>query len=144
MGCILRVFGSTFVPTEFLKDSALSPSKVWRKGEPRLVGKRAGNDIEDTSGMNVVVSNADVGDFRQQARDAIVFLHGNKSDLLRLISLPGVEEVGLDFAVAWPEGVVTHTDYLPPELIRLAGELGLAIEVSHYPLSDEATAPLKR
>ena len=137
MGCVLRAFGSTFDPDAFLKGSTLLPSKVWRKGEAR---GRSGGDVRRSSGVNVAVSDADMTDLRQQARDAISFLQSNKGDLARLVSFPGVEGVGLDFGIAWRQDVVTQTDSLPPELVRLAGELGLGVEISHYPISDEAEA----
>ncbi len=137
MACVLRAFGSDFDPDEFLKGSPLSPSKVWRKGEPRVSIGRSRSRVQDTSGMNVTVSDANVGDFQEQVRDAIGFLHSNKGELARLVAFPGIEEIVLDFAASWGKDVVTQTDYLPPELIRLAGELGLGIEISHYPISDE-------
>jgi hypothetical protein len=127
MGCVLRAFGSSFEPDAFLKGSALSPSKVWRKGEPRV---RPG-EVRRSSGVNIAVSDADMADLRQQARDAIAFLQKNKGELARLVSFPGVEGVGLDFGIAWKQDVVTQTDSLPPELVRLAGELGLGVEISH-------------
>jgi hypothetical protein len=90
--------------------------------------------------VNVAVSDADLTDLRQQARDAIGFLQSNKGELARLVSFPGVEGVELDFGIAWRQDVVTQTDSLPRELVRLAGELGLGVEISHYPASDETEA----
>lgn len=42
----------------------------------------------------------------------------------------------MDFGIARGD-VAVQCDYFPPELIRLARELGLGIELSQYPLSDE-------
>ena len=135
MGCVLRVFGSAFDSEAFLKGSKLSPSKVWRRGEPSAV---AGRGAHESSGMNVAVSEADMKNLGQQASDAMAFMNANKAELVRLLSFPGLDEGRLDFAVSWRGDVVTHTDYLPTELVRLAGELGLGIEISHYPVADEA------
>jgi len=41
--------------------------------------------------------------------------------------------------------VVAQSDRFPAELVRLAGRCGIAVELSHYPVSDagrnEASAP---
>lgn len=48
----------------------------------------------------------------------------------------------LDFGVAW-RNVIAQSDYLPPTLIIIAGELGIGIEISHYPVEeiDEPSDP---
>jgi hypothetical protein len=133
MACVLRASGCHFEPDEFLKGSTLHAIKVWRKGEPR----KSGRGIRDCSGMNIAVSGSDLADFRQQMLEATGFLQSHRSELLRLVAFPGIEEAGIDFATSWKSDVVTQTDYLPPDLIRVAGEIGLAIEISHYPVSDQ-------
>ena len=140
MGCVLRASGSAFEPDAFLKGSTLSPSKVWRKGEARpRIGQMDGT-TRSASGINVAVSNADFSDLRQQVQDAIGFLQSNRIELVPLTSFPGVEDVSLDFGIVWRHDVLTQTDSLPSELVRLAGELRLGVEISHYPISDEAEA----
>lgn len=136
MGCVLRAFGREFDPDQFLQGATVSPSKVWRKGEPRI-GPLHGK-VQDNSGLNVTVSSAAIGDLEQQTRDAVGFLRNNKQELARLVAFRGLERAGLDFAVEWSKGAATQTDCLSRELIGLAGELGLDIEVSHYPISEES------
>ena len=67
-------------------------------------------------------------------KDAIEFLTHNKTQLHQIMSLPGVEGA-LDFGIVWRD-VAFQCDYFPPELIRIAGELGLGIELSQYPPSE--------
>jgi hypothetical protein len=138
LGCVLRAFGAEFEPDVFLKGSTLIATKVWRKGDTRLRDGRKGAAVQVTAGINVGISDADLGDLRQQVQDAIGFLQSNREELVRLTSFPGVEDVWLDFGIAWRQDVVTQTDSLSPNLVRLAGELGLGVEISHYPVSDEA------
>ena len=140
MSCVLRASGRVFEPDEFLKASTLAPTRVWRRGDARASGARQRADVSTTSGMTISVSGADLAAFQQQIHDAIAFLRSNSVELARLVSFSGVEDVSLDFASAWNDEAVTHTDALPSELIRLAGQIGLGIEVSHYPVSDEGSA----
>jgi hypothetical protein len=48
----------------------------------------------------------------------------------------GVESIVLDFSVMLNESTVTHSDYLPNAFLSLAGECGVDIELSHYPVSE--------
>ncbi len=51
------------------------------------------------------------------------------------MSLPGVESACLDFAVE-EKDTFTQCSYLEPELLKLAGGLGIGIEISLYPCSE--------
>jgi hypothetical protein len=42
-----------------------------------------------------------------------------------------VEELELDFTVAWRD-LAMQTDWFPPELLRRAGALDIALRVTHY------------
>jgi hypothetical protein len=55
--------------------------------------------------------------------------------LKRLTSWPGVDGVVLDFGIERRD-VVVQCDVLPPDLLRVVGELGRAIELSQYPVGD--------
>jgi hypothetical protein len=48
------------------------------------------------------------------------------------VRFPGVEHATLDFAVE-SKDVAIDSNYLPPDLLRCAGELGVGIELSVYP-----------
>ena len=125
--CVLRASGSEFDVDAFLDGSPFEPCAVWRRGEPRSRGK---SPLEE-SGFNLDVRE---GDFVGQIAGAIGFLRDHSSELHRLCEYPSVE-VRLDFGVARRD-VMVQCDYLPPALIRLAGSIGLGIELTQYPVSD--------
>ena len=67
--------------------------------------------------------------------DAVEFLTESAAEVRRLVAFPGVTGVVLDFGIAWRD-VVAQSDQFPAELVRLAGSYGIALELSHYPVSD--------
>ena len=69
--------------------------------------------------------------FEQQIQDAITFLKRYQPELDELQKFLGVESVYLDFGVE-SRDVFVQTERFPPELLRLAGDLDIAIEVSRY------------
>jgi hypothetical protein len=52
-------------------------------------------------------------------------------EVRRLRKFPGVEAVTLDFGI-WRRDVVVQCDHFSEELVRLAGELGVGLELSAY------------
>jgi hypothetical protein len=77
------------------------------------------------------VSQCDFNNLHGQVQDAAEFLDANEIDLAKLLGTPGAAGV-LDFAV---EVVVAEFRFasFPSNLVRKAGSLGLALEVSQYP-----------
>ena len=84
------------------------------------------------------VSDADFDNFKVQIEDAISFLRSNETDVKLLMSEPDASGE-LDFGIEWRE-IASQVDTLPSTLVRLAGELGLDIALSHYPTSEESNA----
>ncbi len=125
-GCVLRVSGDDFRPRSFLKDSGFAPCNVFRKG-----GRKAKDRVWNASGFTVVVSEASGGDFGRQVRDAVEFLLKHQEELARLVRYAGLQDARLDFGVS-REGGFLQSSYLPPELLALAGALGVGIEISLY------------
>jgi hypothetical protein len=78
----------------------------------------------------MVASNAEMVDPAQQVLDAIEFLKANQVELEKLRHVQGVT-MCLDFGIA-DRDVVVQCDRFPPELLRLAGNLEIGIEISHY------------
>lgn len=119
-----------------LDEFDIEASGIYRRGEPRR-SLRPDGRVYDSSGFNFTISDAGFREFEQQLTEAIEFLNA-RTDLLRAMRLfPGVESAVLDFGIAWKD-TATQTDRFPEELIRLSGEIGVAIEVSHYPVSSES------
>jgi len=125
-GCVLRVSGTHFEPQRFLDRSPFTPCNIFREGEPRSQTSQW-----NSSGFTVVVSEDSGTDLESQVRDALSFLRVNKEELLRLRSCEGVTDVRLDFGLSKRKGFV-QCNYLPPELLELAGGLKVGIEVSIY------------
>ena len=125
-GCVLRASGDHFDPQGFLNDSAFVPCIVFRKGE-----RKAENRLWTTSGFTVVVSDASGDDLAQQTQDATEFLRMHKEEVARLMRFEGIEGVDLDFGVNRQNGFL-QSSHLPPELLTLAGALGVGVEVSIY------------
>jgi len=79
------------------------------------------------------VSSSDFDNFSGQISDAIAFIHKHASDLKRVMT--EVDAVGvLDFAVEWGDAAFQSNTF-PASLVCEAGDLGLALEVSHYPVA---------
>jgi hypothetical protein len=55
----------------------------------------------------------------------------HKAEIARLLRVEGVDGVDLDFGVNRKNGFL-QSSRLPPELLRLAGEVGVGVEVSIY------------
>jgi hypothetical protein len=137
--CVLRVTGANFDPESFLQTSALKPCKVFKAGEPRVPPTPSGA-AQSTSGFNVGVSDAQWCDLPQQVSDACAFLDRHVGELRALAVLETVEDMRLDFPIELRIGknnVLAQFDYFPPQLVRAAGDLGIGIEVSIYPCSEE-------
>jgi hypothetical protein len=131
-GCVLRVASDDFNVDDFLKTTSLHPCNVYRKSEPKgQTGK-----LSDKTGITIVVSEASGGELALQVEDAIAFLEQNRDEIKRLRSYVASEEIVLDFGI-WREEVIGQYNYLPPKLLRLAGELEMGIELSIYQRDEE-------
>ena len=121
----MRAWGDDFEPERFLEEGSFSPCNIFRKGD-----RKSESRTWDTSGMTIVVSDAS-DDFAQQTVDAIEFLKINRVETLRLQDSNGLEGIGLDFGVTRRNGLL-QSHLFPAELIRLAGEFSMTLEVSIY------------
>ncbi|MDJ0865674.1 MAG: hypothetical protein QNK03_06175 [Myxococcota bacterium] len=137
--CVLRATGAEFDPDAFLEGSRLQPRKVFRRGDPRLPNSQPDGPRHQTSGIHIDVSEAQWSDLPGQVADAERFLSANRDEVERLAGAPGVTDLVLDFPIELRidgEGVAAQFDRFPASLVRLAGALGLALELSTYPRSD--------
>jgi hypothetical protein len=91
--------------------------------------------VAENSGLNIPVTGKSGEDLAGLADAAISFLRNHDEEVRALRQFDGIEAVYLDFGIEWRQDVVTQEDYLPPELVRLAGKLDLGICISHYPIS---------
>jgi hypothetical protein len=139
MSAVLRAYGTDFDVEAFLPGCTLPVCAVRRRGEPVAPASRPDGRRHERSGVHVSASDAGFGEFARQVEEATDFLRAQDEQLRRLCAFPGVEDVTLDFGVARRD-VAVQCDRLPPELVRVAGELGLGIELSQYPPSDAEPA----
>jgi hypothetical protein len=140
--CVLRVTGKKFDPAGYLASSTLKPYSIFRAGEPRVASQPNGK-MHEWSGFKVDVSKRPRNDLAGQVVDAIAFLKKHKQTLTRLRSVPDVEDVRLDFPIDLRidrRNVFAQFDYLPPELVSLAGAVGCGLEMSIYPRDLEQLA----
>src|SRR5689334_10916398 len=122
-GCVLRVSGARFEVDTFLGRSGIAAFKVWRLGEPSLLGRKT----TTTSGFNALVSEA--GDLPTQTATALAFLQEHRDDLLRLARTVEVDDLQLDFGL--PQlNVAAQFVRLPEELVRSAAEFRMSFELS--------------
>ena len=135
-GCVLRVVGEDFDPRPMLATLSFEPYSVFCKGDERFPHGTRDDKREKMGGFQCEVSSAD-GLIGEEVGDALEFLGRYQADLRRLSSIPEIESMTLDFGY-WlridGERCIAQFDYLPPELLRLAGEMGIGIELSLYPI----------
>jgi hypothetical protein len=131
MSAVLRAYGADFDVDAFVVGCTLPVCAVKRRGEALFASQPDGQRHEQ-SGVHVTASDADFGDFPRQVAEATAFLRAEAEQVRRLCEWPGVEDVTLDFGVERRD-VAVQCDFLPPELVCLAGSLGLGIELSQYP-----------
>lgn len=139
MGCVLKVAGRDFDVDAYLERGALVATAVYRRGEARFPTlPRARKNL--LSGFNIAVSPKDSHDFATQVKDALEFLGRHRRAVRALCRRKGVDSATLDFRVE-RRSVAAAPVKFPLDLVRLAGGLGLALELSSYPESDPSTPP---
>jgi len=129
--CVLRVSGKRFDPHTFLSQSGLQAEQVFLAGtvrNPPRLGRYA------DSGFTLGVSPASSMTLQSQIPDAMRFLLQHQTALRCLTPAIGVDDMRLDFQLALriDGDRLSQSDYLPPDLLALAGALGLGIEMSIY------------
>jgi hypothetical protein len=137
-GAVLRVDGENFDPDSALTSSSLQPYRIYRKGDPASPMGPRREKYNPSGGICFDVSSAD-GLLSAQAEDAVAFLTKYYADLVRLRDNPAVADMRIDFGYDLRldgESVMVQCDFLPPELLRLAGELRIGFELSLYPRSE--------
>src|SRR5262245_40299738 len=126
MPCVLRIGGAELDVDELLRAVPLSAYRIDRKGASQRLASRG---PYEESAIHVDVSQAAFEDLPGQLADALAFLTRNADALRQAVGFPGVERATLDFAIA-ARDVAIDSSYLPPEVLRTAGNLGIGIELS--------------
>ena len=133
--CVLHISGRDFDPSSAV---ALAPYRVWRAGEP-LRRLRPEGPYREDSGVSVTVSDALWSDLKAQVNDACAFLDRHAETIRKLSATGTVEDMRLDFPVHLRiyNEFSAQFEFLPAQLVQKAGALGLGLEISIYPISEE-------
>lgn len=135
MSCMFRVFGSDLEIDALLDGVALEPNRVWHKGDLRFKHRPDG-EVLVLSGASFIASDADMNEFDVQIKEVKDFLSEHCAEIQKMVQFPGVEGGVLDFGIEL-RNVAVHGDFLPLELLQLAAQAGVGIQLSHYPCSSE-------
>lgn len=129
--CVLRASGTNTAVIEFLKDSSLEPCVIFDENHQSRKDK-----VPKTFGFNVTVSDAEFEDLNAQINDVTRFLHKEQQELRRLVQFADIEGVSVDFAISSPpDEIMVWTRSFPPELLGLLGALGIGLDFTIYPES---------
>jgi hypothetical protein len=137
MGCVLKAEGTNFLVDAFLEESALSATaRVFRKGEPEFPRTQPNGRVFELSSVAIRVSDGGFDNLRELVSDTIAFLKHNNDELQKLCRFAGVEYIYLDFGVRYG-GEPVECYHLPPELLHLASNLGMGVELSLYDMAPD-------
>jgi len=130
--CFLKIYSDTDSFKVFLADNPDLPIySCFDKGEPK-----SRNKLYESNRISFDVSQKEWDDFKGQVNDAILFLEKYSAQIKKLFATHLVTDACLDFPL-WSrldKNIVNQNDYIPKELIRIAGDLNLSIEMSIYAL----------
>ncbi len=134
--CVLHVRSRRTSFMKFLEGNDMPVYQSHDKGDISAIGKRLPHD---DYGFSCGVSDREWVDFAGQIEDAHKFLREYEESIRELRDTHDVDELRFDFPYSCrlDAQIVVQCDYLPPELLRLAGELGVGIEMSLYPKMDD-------
>jgi hypothetical protein len=115
-----------------LKLSPVAPCSTYRKGEPR--SSRPNSKISTTSGVNLLVSDAEFEEVERQISDAREFLQVHAVALKTMRKVAGVVRVGLDFGID-KRDVLVQVDSFPADLLSLLVEIDCSLVLTQFPVS---------
>lgn len=129
--CVLKIYSDTFSFKAFTETTDIPVFSVFDKGEFRNKKKTR---VANENVLSLDVSDKDWDDFPGQASDAIRFLSEYNEDLQRLLCSSEDISACLDFPIysRLNDEIVNQNDYIPSELVSLAGKLNLEIGMSQY------------
>ena len=115
-----------------LEVSPVAPCSTYRKGEPR--SDRPNSKISTTSGVNLLVSDAEFEEVERQISDAREFFQVHAVALKTMRKVEGVVRVGLDFGID-KRDVLVQVDSFPPDLLSLLVEIDCSLVLTQFPVS---------
>lgn len=140
MPCNLVILGKDLDIDAFLAKSKLRGFSKTYKGEPMFKSKPEGRKVEHSS-LSIQTSKADWDELDKQINDTIRYLKRHKDKLSYIKEVKEVDFALLDFGINLRidgKKVIAQSDTFPNALLKLAGEIGLDIELSIYPIDMES------
>ncbi len=134
-GCVLNAAGAQFDVDAFRGDSPwLELASIFYRGDTTNLRSRP---VQERSGLAVGISDSDQDDLETQIRDATEFLQEESAEIERLAAFPGVDSLELSIGLFWCRDSLCQFHTLPSAFLRLAGELGVAVTLCVYGLSED-------
>ena len=129
--CVLKAYSADRSFKKFEETTSIPVYSRVEKGEIR--NQERGTCFNEFR-ISFDVSERDWDDFPGQVEDATAFLKRWEESLAKFCEEFRPDEFILDFPLysRLTQEIVNQNDYLPRELIRLAGRLGLGIGISTY------------
>lgn len=131
MPCNLTISGKKFDVASFLSTTKLQAVKKRNKGEPRSTLRPNGEKLP-YSFLTIETSKADFSNLNKQVKDTVRYLKRHYDQLLCIKETKGIDQISLDFGIDCSNGECTLQIFMPVELVRLAAEFGIGIQVSVY------------
>jgi len=128
--CLLKVYSNIDSFESFSKITNIPVFSYGNKGEQKINS----NKILDDYRISFDVSGKEWDNFDVQINDAILFLEKYKEQIQYLIATHSITNAYLDFPL-WSRldgNIVNQNDHIPRELIKIAGELNIGIEIAIY------------
>lgn len=131
MSCIFSIVGEHFDVDAFEEKCKLKFTKKSRKGEPRQPV------LEDSPKMkwsllSTSVSKDNFDSLNNQIDDVRAYITKNKKELEHIRHDKSIDFATFRFGLNFNQEDFEKSIYLPPDLIAMAGELGIGIEISFY------------
>ena len=139
MPCNLTILGESLDIDAFIAKSKLRGYSKHYKGQPMFKSKPDGKKLLH-SRVGTQTSKADFNNLNKQISDTIKYLKRHIDQLNIIKQTKGIDLAVLDFGINLridKKKILLQSDRFPNELLKLAGEIGLDIELSIYPIEIE-------
>ena len=136
--CVLHVTSESSSFEGFLNTSSLPVYRSHEKGDISIHGKR---QPASDFGFSCTISEKPWTDLAGQIEYAHEFVTRYSTELKTLSLNCVISDIRLDFPYSCrlDNQFFTQCDYLPAGFLRIVGELGIGIELSHYPPHDQGS-----
>ena len=127
--CVLKIYSDKNSFKAFSDNTRIPVYSCLDKGEAITTMRLSENYL-----ISFDVSEKEWDDFEGQIGDAILFLEKYNVQIKELFAIHSITDAYLDFPL-WSrldENIANQNDHIPRELIKLAGELNIGIEMAIY------------